>query len=417
MAESGGFPAELLRADLADFGGYSSARTSAPELTPAETIWLNANESGSANPADPGGSVRRYPDPQPADLVAALAELYRVEPDRIVVGRGSDEAIDLLIRAVCRPGADAIVTAPPTFGMYAVSARVHGSAVHPVAQREVNDDGDESRPGEWRTEVDAIAETVERTGARIVFVASPGNPTGAVIPRSDLDDLAGRLARRAVLVVDEAYQEFADVDGVPSALSLTGRHPNLVVLRTLSKAHALAAARVGVAVAHPDLAAVLRRVQAPYPIPAPVTAIALAALQPEASDITAARVTETVQRREALVPLLAGHPWVAQVYPSAANFLLIRATDAAAAAGLLTALQRAGIVVRDFRTAEGLQHALRVTIGSETETAALRAVLAATGSAKLGAKSSPKSSPELSAESTAASSTAATSNDPSERPR
>lgn len=382
--EKAAFPRNLIRPDLADFAGYSSARTSAPADSAGgpeagHTIWLNANESGQPSPADPAGTSRRYPDPQPAALVAALAENYGVEPERVVVGRGSDEAIELVLRAVCAPGADAIAIAPPTFGMYQVSARLHGVRVHEVPQTEV---GQDQRPaadsydeyngyGDWRVDTDAVAATAERTGARIVFLATPGNPTGATIGHRAIADLAARLAPHTLLVIDEAYQEFAAVDGHPSAVHLLDQHPNLVVLRTLSKAHALAAARVGVAIAHPDLATVLRRVQAPYPIPTPVLGIALRALEPEATRIAAERIAATVALRARLDSFLSGHPWIDRVHPSAANFLLVRASGPAEASALFQVLLEAGIVIRDFRATAGLDHTVRITIGDEPEIAAL----------------------------------------------
>lgn len=378
------FPRELIRADLADFAGYSSARTSAPRPAAGsggsdhDPIWLNANESGTTSAADPDGSVRRYPDPQPPELVRALAETYGVDDSRLVVGRGSDEAIDLLIRAICTPGADAIVTAPPTFGMYAVSSRLHGTTVREVPLR---DEGDR-----WQVDIDQIIEAVgggsdvgddgtPPARPRIVFLASPDNPTGRLLPPADLVRLLDEIGDHAVVVIDEAYQEFAEIDGATSAIELLDSYPTLVVLRTLSKAHALAAARVGVALTHPDLAAVLRRVQTPYPIPAPVTELTLSSLTASAAAVTAERTRATVRGRERLRAALDGHPLVAVVYPSAGNFVLIRAADAGAADRLFTSLQEAGIVIRDFRGTPGLEHSLRITAGSSSEVDAVRDIL------------------------------------------
>lgn len=358
------FPAELVRDDLRDFTGYSSARTS--HSGPPARIWLNANEAAGPSTADPGGTHRRYPDPQPPALVAALASLYGVPDETVVVGRGSDEAIELLVRATCRPGADAVVVAPPTFGMYAVSARLHGVPVVEVPQQEARD-----RDGApcWQVDVDALVAAARDAGARLVFVASPGNPTGATVPQPGLVRLATALARQAVVVVDEAYQEFASG---PGAVPLLADHPNLAVLRTLSKAHGLAAARVGTCLAHPDLAAVLRRVQAPYPLPGPVTALALEALRPEALAATAERVEQTVRERTHLARALAAEPTVTAVYPGQANFVLVRST---APDALLTRLRAAGIVVRDLRHQPGLHDALRITVGSPDEVDAVAATL------------------------------------------
>ncbi|OLT39388.1 histidinol-phosphate transaminase [Serinicoccus sp. CNJ-927] len=359
------FPAHLVRPDLRDFAGYSSARTSAPTGIP-DRIWLNANESGVASPADSDGVSRRYPDPQPAALVEAFADLWATTPDRVVVGRGSDEAIELLVRSLCRPGGDGVVVTSPTFGMYAVSARLHGVPVTDVPQ---TDDG-----LRWRVDTAAVARAAREHGARLVFVASPGNPTGSVVPLREIAALAEELADQAVVVVDEAYGEFAQQR---SAITLLEEHPTLVVLRTLSKAHALAGARVGIALAHPGLVAVLRRVQAPYPLPAPVTELALRALSEDVLHATAQHVGEVLRLRDQVGRWLRDLDDVRTVYASEANFFLVRCDDADA---LLHTLGAAGIVVRDMRHLPGLHDALRITIGTGPEMAALREALTASSS-------------------------------------
>jgi histidinol-phosphate aminotransferase len=349
-----GFPLALVREDLRDFAGYSSARTS--HSGPPGRIWLNANEAASANSADPQGRTRRYPTPQPAELVSALAALYGADPAGVVVGRGSDEAIDLLVRALCRPGGDGVVLSSPTFGMYAVSARLHGVPVHDVPQV---DEGTT-----WRTDPARIVETVRATGARLVFLASPGNPTGAALDARLLLDLVTALADQAVVVVDEAYQEFGAGGSLATAVT---DHPTLAVLRTLSKAHGLAGARVGTVVADPGLAAVLRRVQAPYPLPSPVVDLALSALSDTALQQTRRRVAETVRERSRLAALVGRQPLVRAVYHSEANFVLARCVDAAAVDEVLADLAVRGIVVRDMRHLPGLHDALRVTVGTPAD--------------------------------------------------
>ena len=356
------FPSHLVRPDLRDFTGYSSARVSAPGASAASTrIWLNANEAAGSSDADPDGSSRRYPDPQPPLLVAALADLWSTTEDRVVVGRGSDELIELVVRSVCRPGRDGVVVASPTFGMYAVSARLHGVPVTDVPQR---DDG-----LQWHVDTDALAQAALDSGARAVFVATPGNPTGSVVPLPRLVELARAVARQAVVVVDEAYGEFA---AQRSAATLLEEHPNIVVLRTLSKAHALAGARVGFALAHPGLAAVLRRVQAPYPLPVPVRDLVLAALTPQAMEATRQRVGLTLRLRDELGRFLRDLSGIRAVYASEANFFLVRTDDPAR---MLKVLDEAGIAVRDFRAHPGLDDALRITVGSAREMAALRQAL------------------------------------------
>lgn len=350
---------ELVREDLRAFTGYGSARS---ERLQGE-IWLNANESAWNNGGDPAGSCRRYPEPQPPALVEALARLYGCTPAQVLVGRGSDEAIDLLVRALCRAGRDAVAVMPPVFGMYAVSARLHGVSLIEVPLRE----GESG----FSPDLEALGDAALAGSVKLVFLCSPGNPTGNPVPLDDIAALARRLAGTALLAVDEAYGEFSSQ---PSATGLLAELPNLVVLRTLSKAHALAGARIGVALAAPDLVAVLRRCQAPYPVPAPCVKLALAALAPASLERTAAHVQLVRSERERLRKALARLPAVRRVYPSEGNFLLLRLADAEHAyRGLL----EAGIVVRDQRAAPQLDDALRITLGTREQNDRVLQVLSA----------------------------------------
>ena len=354
----------LLRDDLRGFGGYKSARSEAV----TGSIWLNANESAWANPADAEGRLRRYPQPQPEALCARLAQLYGVAPAQLLVGRGSDEGIDLLVRAFCAPGQGRIVIAPPVFGMYAVCARLHGAAIVEVPLR----DGDAGLCADLRTMGDAALES----NASLLFLCSPGNPSGEALALSDIAALAQRLHGRCMVVVDEAYIEYADA---PSATALLADHDNIVVLRTLSKAHALAAARVGCVLATPALIEALRRCQAPYPLPQPVVDAALAALAPPALALTRSRMAAVCEARARLADGLRALPQLRRVYPSSGNFLLVRFDDADAA---FSALLAAGVVVRDMRAMPQLVDALRITVGSMEE---CRRVLAALGAMRMGA--------------------------------
>jgi len=350
---------DLVREDLRDFAGYRSARSD--KLDGA--IWLNANESPWANPADAASCLRRYPDPQPQRLRAALADLYGCEPQQLLAGRGSDEGIDLLLRAFCRPGNDVIVVTTPTFGMYAVCARLHGTRIVDVPLRDGVDG--------YACDFAAVGDAVEQHEAKLVFLCSPGNPGGNLLPLDEVAALAERLHDRAIVVVDEAYIEFADA---PSAVTLLAAYPNIVVLRTLSKAHALAAARIGTVIANADVIAVLQRCQAPYPLPAPCVEAALSALAPEACSQTFARVWETISERSRLQLGLSELPAVRRVIPSAANFVLVRFADAQAA---FAALLAAGVVVRDARAMPGLGDALRITVGKPEENDRVLEVVAA----------------------------------------
>ena len=336
----------LVRPDLRDFAGYRSARSESLR----GDVWLNANESAWANPADGAGRSRRYPDPQPPALRSRLAQLYGAASEQVLVGRGSDEAIDLLVRALCVPGQDAIVVTPPVFGMYAVCARLQGARIIEVPLV----DGEAG----FFADLDAIREAALVNGAKIVFLCSPSNPAGSAIPLDDIAALARALEGRALVVVDEAYGEFADE---ASATTLLDAHANVAVLRTLSKAHALAAARIGVVIADAGLVAVLQRCQAPYPVPTPCADLALEGLSDAALAQTHERVATVRRERERLLYALARVSGVRRVYPSQGNYLLARFDDTE---GAFRALLAAGVVVRDQRAAPQLGDALRITIGS-----------------------------------------------------
>jgi len=348
---------DLVRPDLRGFAGYASARSAKVQ----GEVWLNANELPWANPADPQATCRRYPAPQPQPLREALASLYACTPAQLLIGRGSDEAIDLLVRALCRPGRDAVVVTPPVFGMYAVSARLQDAPLREVPLL----DG----PDGLQADIDAIIDAAVSSGARLVFLCSPSNPAGSTIALDDIERTARALQGQAMVVVDEAYAEFSDQ---PSAVGLLRRHENIAVLRTLSKAHALAAARIGCVIATPELIAVLRALQAPYPIPQPCADLALQALAPAALARTAERVAEVRRERTRLQAALATAPSVRRVYPSQGNFVLVRFEDAEAAWQTLLA---AGVVVRDQRGALQLADALRISIGSPEQNARVLAAL------------------------------------------
>jgi len=350
-------PADLIREDLRDFAGYGSAR----RTSVTGSIWLNANESPWANVADAERTLHRYPDPQPQTLRVRLADLYCAEPEQLLVGRGSDEAIDLLVRALCNPGQDAVVVAPPVFGMYAVSARLQNA---PLVEIPLRDGADG-----FSSDLDAMRVAAVASGAKLVFLCSPGNPTGQALPLADIAALAESLRGQAMVIVDEAYGEFSEES---SAVSLIETLPNVAVLRTLSKAHALAGARIGTLIADARLIAVLRNCQAPYPLPAPCVQMALQALQPDALLQTRVRVAEIIAERERLYRGLQMLPAVRRAYPSQGNFLLARFLNVEAALqGLLTA----GIVVRDMRHQPQLGDALRISIGKPDENDAVLTTL------------------------------------------
>jgi histidinol-phosphate aminotransferase len=348
---------DLLRPDLRDFTGYASAR----RASATGTVWLNANESPLPHPADGAWALNRYPEPQPANLRTRMAELYHVRSEQLMVTRGSDEGIDLLVRAFCRAGLDAVLVATPCFGMYAACARVQNAPLVDVPLVE--------RDGLWMLDVPSVLTAVAQRGVRLVFLCSPANPTGQALSLAQIRALADALEGRAILVVDEAYVEFSSV---ATAGNLLGAYPGLVVLRTLSKAHALAGARIGAVLADPDLIAVLRNLSAPYPVPAPSAALALSALSADGVKESARRCRATIEERQTLQQALAAIAGVRQVYASEGNYLLVRFDDPQA---MFDRLLAAGIVVRDMRALPQLHDALRISIGTAAENRLLLAAL------------------------------------------
>ncbi|MGC1209319.1 MAG: aminotransferase class I/II-fold pyridoxal phosphate-dependent enzyme, partial [Ornithinimicrobium sp.] len=220
-------------------------------------------------------------------------------------------------------------------------------------------------------DLSAVAQTIRDTGARIVFIASPGNPSGSVVEVEAVLALVEAISDIAMVVLDEAYTEFS---AERSAISVLDQHPTLGVLRTMSKAHGLAGARVGALVAHPDLIAVLRRVQAPYPMPDPVTQLAVRALEQTVLAGTAERIASTVQRRDRLASIVASHPGVRAVYASEANFVLARCADVDQ---VINDVAAHAIAIRDMRHLPGLHDAVRISVGTDADLDALASALEA----------------------------------------
>jgi histidinol-phosphate aminotransferase len=286
-----------------------------------------------------------------------LAQRYGVSDEQLLVGRGSDEAIDLLVRAFCRAGQDAILICPPTFGMYQVCAAVQNASVQSVPL--------DPQAG-FSLDFARLAAAVT-PATKLIFLCSPNNPTGGVLPRAQVLDFVQHMAGRALVVVDEAYVEFSDSGSISDALN---QYDNLAVLRTLSKAFALAGARIGCLLAHPQVITLLRKIMAPYPLPQPCVDAALLALVRAAA--VDAWVSSVRAERERVHASLRLNPAVLQVWPSQANFLAFRVADATQT---WRALAQRGIVVRDVSHYLGLAGSLRVSIGTPTENDAFVAAL------------------------------------------
>lgn len=292
--------------------------------------------------------LNRYPEPQPDVLIQHLANLYGVAPKHLIVGRGSDEGIDLLVRAFCRAGQDSVLICPPTFGMYKVSARIQGAGVIEVPL--VKERG-------FELDVQGVL-AAWRENVKLVFVCTPNNPTGNLLDRASIEVLCAQLSNKSLVVVDEAYIEFA---GVPSMVQDLERFPNLVILRTLSKAYALAGARCGALMAHEDIISLLARVITPYALPTHTIDSVLNFTDEAHVAESKTRIGSILDERVRLAERLASLPLIREVWPSSSNFILVDCNDADA---VLRAALSAGLIIRDPRSQPGLGASLRISVGT-----------------------------------------------------
>lgn len=331
----------LARPDIVALKAYSHASwdPAFDRLHANELPWRAETDRSAAG-------LNRYPEPHPHELAARLAELYGVSGAQLLPGRGSDESIDLLVRGFCRAGIDNVILCPPTFGMYAVAARIQGAEVREVPLLPA--------AGFALDPAAVLAACDART--RIVFLCSPNNPTGNALAPDAIESLLAALADKALVVVDEAYVEFS------GKASLTGwleRFSNLVVLRTLSKAYGLAGARVGSLIAAPEIVALLAKVIPPYSIPQLAIEAVFAMLSGPQIRIQRERISQVLAERARVAGALSASPRVAKVWPSDANFLLVDFVDPEF---VLRATRAEKLLVRDMRTVSPCS--LRISMGT-----------------------------------------------------
>jgi len=323
-------------------------------------IRLHANEFPWRSAGDNSlAGLNRYPEPHPHQLTAALAGFYGVPPNMLLAGRGSDELIDLLIRSYCRAGQDQVIICPPTFGMYGVAARIQGAAVLEVPLQ--------AQAG-WGLDAEALRARCDGA-VRLIFLCSPNNPTGNRLDSAAILELARDLEGRALLVVDEAYVEFA---AGASLVEQVAARPGVVILRTLSKAYGLAGARCGVLIGHADVVALLRKVIQPYAVTQLTIEAVFRALEPAALEQARSHMALLLAERTRVAAALTTSAGVLRVWPSEANFLLVEFADPASA---LQRAHAAGLLVRDLRAAPGLARALRISIGTAEQNERLLASL------------------------------------------
>ena len=322
-----------------------------------DAIRLNANE---APWSDPGSQFRRplnrYPEVRPMLLRKLLADFYNCPEESLVVTRGTSEGIDLLIRVFCEAGQDALLTVAPTFSMYKHYAKVQGAQLLEFTTSAEND---------FALDVDALLRTCDES-VRLLFLCSPNNPTGNSLPTSDLIRLLKSLPDVAV-VVDEAYIEFSAQDSV---VGLLDQFPNLIVLRTLSKALACAGARCGSVIASREIIDIVAAVQAPYALATPVVECVENALQDDGFEKSKQWAAEIVTQREKLLDGVAGLPFVEKVWRSDANFFLC---EMQSAQDVLAHCADRGVLLRSFD--KDLASCIRITVGSADENQRLLQVL------------------------------------------
>jgi histidinol-phosphate aminotransferase len=331
----------LARPDILSLKAYSHASwdPAFDRLHANELPWRAETDRSQAG-------LNRYPEPHPHELAACLANLYGVPAENLLPGRGSDESIDLVVRAFCRAGVDNVILCPPTFGMYAVAARVQGAAVREVPL--LKDRG-------YALDTDGVLAACD-ANTKIVFLCSPNNPTGNAMDPAAVDKLLTTLAARALVVVDEAYIEFS---GAASLAGSLAKYPNLVVLRTLSKAFGLAGARVGSLIASTPIIQLLGKVIPPYSIPQLTIEAVLATLAAPQVVIQRERVAQVRAERDRLAAALAGKSSVRKIWPSVSNFLLVDFADPEAT---LAAARDANLLIRDMRAAA--PGSLRISVGT-----------------------------------------------------
>ncbi|MBS1636310.1 MAG: histidinol-phosphate transaminase [Bacteroidetes bacterium] len=339
----------IVRNNIRLLSPYSSARD---EFKGEASLYLDANENNFGSPL--AEAFNRYPDPLQRELKEAIASLKSVRSEQIFLGNGSDEAIDLLFRIFCRPGADKVITCPPTYGMYDVSARINDVEV---------------------IQIPLVKETFQLDTARIlnaitpetklIFFCCPNNPTGNGVSWSAIKSVLE--SSQGLVVVDEAYIDFASYG---SLLSELDNYPNLVILQTFSKAWGLAGLRLGMAFASAGVIEWMNKVKAPYNINQATQALILQALS--RSTQVKQWIRNTREEREWLRAQLTAFPWVRTVYPSEANFILMRVENAQA---LYVFLLSKGIVVRNRQHIPGCEQCLRISIGTPEENQKLIQIL------------------------------------------
>jgi histidinol-phosphate aminotransferase len=337
----------LVRENVKAMKPYSSARDEFEDFDTAEMIFLDANE----NPFENG--VNRYPDPQQVSVKSVLANQIGVAVNQILLGNGSDEVLDLLFRAFCEPKIDNVITLPPTYGMYGVLANLNA-----IENREVLLSTD------FQPQLELIMNAVDRN-SKMIFLCSPNNPTGNSFSEESVKYLLDKF--KGLVVIDEAYIDFSDKT---SWIQKINTYPNLIITQTLSKAYGLAGIRLGICYASAAIITVLNKIKPPYNVNELTQQRALDRL----ANLKKIKkeITSIIVQREQLLKVLNEVNFVSLIYPSEANFILIKVDNANQRYDELIAK---GIVIRNRTTQPLCENTLRLTIGTEEENQKLIAAL------------------------------------------
>ena len=329
----------LVRENVKSMKPYSSARDEFEDFDTADMVFLDANE----NPFQNG--VNRYPDPQQSSVKVVLAKQRNVNPNQILLGNGSDEVLDLIFRAFCEPKVDNIISLPPTYGMYGVLSNINA-----VENREVLLSED------FQPHVNKFLEAVDEN-TKSIFLCSPNNPTGNSFSDESVVSLLQNF--KGLVVIDEAYIDFSKKQSWMNELD---EYPNLVITQTLSKAYGLAGIRLGICYGSPALISVLNKIKPPYNVNELTQLRALERLSnPEKIKF---EIVSIIAQREELLKVLNEVNFVEKIYPTEANFILIKVDDANKRYDELIAK---GIVIRNRTTQPLCENTLRLTIGTEEE--------------------------------------------------
>ncbi len=330
----------LVRDNIKKLKPYSSARD---EFDGIASVYLDANENSIGSPTIKW--YNRYPDPMQHKIKEKISKVKNISSNQIFIGNGSDEPIDLLFRCFCEPGIDNVIVFPPTYGMYEVSANINNVILKKILLTE-----------DYQLDLPALEEAID-LNTKIIWICSPNNPTGNSISRQDIEMVLNNFD--GLVVIDEAYINFSRQQ---SFLKDLNDYPNLVVLQTMSKAWGLAGLRMGMAFASPEIIAYLNKIKSPYNISQPIQDIMFTAL--DEIGMVNDMIVELVASRKKLEESLLSLTQVVKVFPSDANFLLVKFTEAKKIYDHLLSM---GIVVRDRSSQPLCENTLRLTVGTEKE--------------------------------------------------